>query len=102
MSRALVTLVVVVGALIARAGERPALSAAEARRFAAEIANAHCQWRFRCSPFDASAAEPNLTQGRWHWRAIAGHGHSDLLAEVTFSQTGELPTVRIDLMDSRR
>jgi hypothetical protein len=102
LSRLLAVVLAVAFALAALAGDHPRLSADQASRLAAQLANADCQRRFSCSPFDASVAKPNLTQGRWHWRAIAGHGHSDLVADVSFSQSGDGATVRVDLMDSRR
>jgi hypothetical protein len=88
-------------AYVTDAGDGAAWSAEQAKRFAAEIANAHCKWKFGCRPFDAASAEPTLKNGRWHWRAVAGHGYSDFVTEVTFSQTGESPTVRLDLIHSR-
>jgi hypothetical protein len=101
MARLLITFFMIAVASVAHAGARAALSPAQASQFAAEIANAHCQWRFGYRPFDPSAAEPILADGRWHWKAIAAAGYSDLTVEVTFSQTGESPTVRLDLMGSR-
>jgi hypothetical protein len=76
------------------------LSAIEASRLAARVANADCQRRFGCSPFDAGAGESQLSCGRWHWRAIAGHGYFDLVADVSFSKSGENVKVRLDLIDS--
>ena len=100
MSRSLAALLFVILALAVNARDRQPLSALEASRFAADIANAHCEWRFGCRPFDASAGDLTIRQGRWHWRATAAHGQSDLVTEVTFSETGETPTVRIDVVDS--
>src|ERR1041385_1896503 len=82
MPRTFAAFLFVTLACVTHAGDGPALSADHARRFAAEIANAHCKWKFGCRPFDASSAEPTLKNGRWHGRAIAGHGYSDFVTEV--------------------
>jgi len=101
MPRVFAAFLFVALACTTNAGDRPALSADQASRFAAEIANAHCKWKFGCSPFDASSADPTLKNGRWHWSAIASNGYSDFVTEVTFSRIGESPTVRLDLIHSR-
>jgi hypothetical protein len=102
VSRLFVVVLAVAFASAALAEDHPNLSAAQASRLAAQLANADCQRRFSSSPFGASAAKAHLTRGRWYWRAIEGHGRSDLVADVSFSQSGDAATVRVDLMDSRR
>jgi hypothetical protein len=102
MSRLLLVVLAVLSASGVLAADHPSLSAAQASLLAAQLANADCQRRFSCSPFDSSAAKPNLMRGRWHWRAMVGHGRSDLVADVSFSQSGDAATARVDLMDNRR
>src|SRR6266404_5363827 len=99
ISRVLVVVLGVAFASVALAAEHPSLPAAQASRLAAQLANAECQRRFSCAPFDSSAAKPNLIRGRCHWRSMVGHGRSDLVADVSFSQSGDAATVRVDLMD---
>jgi hypothetical protein len=101
ISRAGLICLVVVYASSGLAADHTSLSAIEASQLAARLANADCQRRFSCSPFDACAGKSQLSRGRWHWRAIAGHGYLDLVADVSFSKSGENAKVRLDLMDSR-
>lgn len=78
------------------------LSAPEASQLAVQLANRDCKLRFGASPFEPSAGTLNLVEGRWRWKAIAGYGRGDLVAEVSFSESGDRPAVRVSLMDSRK
>src|SRR5437667_122642 len=81
---------------------RAQLSSSEASHIAADLANRHCKHQFGgASPFQPSLSTAQLIDGQWHWTASAGFGHGDLAADVTFSRSGENPSVRVQLLDNR-
>ena len=71
------------------------LNAKSAAKLAASLANAAARRRFGSAPFSASRTTAQLVRGQWHWQATAAYGKTDLLASVSFSQSGSDPTALV-------
>ena len=79
------------------------LSSTEASQLAIKLANDECHRLFGYRPFQwPYVPAPKRMGSQWHWVALAGWGHSDVQAEVTFDATGEGPRVVARMLTSFR
>ena len=101
MSHLVVRIVLAASLFAIVANAQSQLSASQASERAAQLANSECQRRFERSPFEGSAAAARFVDGRWHWKASAGLGRGDVVADISFSPGGDNPLVTVHLMDSR-
>src|SRR5205823_4798208 len=83
MSHLVVRIVLAASLLGIVANAQSQLSAPQASERAAQLANSECQRRFERSPFEGSAAAARFVDGRWHWKASAGLGHGDVVADIS-------------------